>query len=379
MNDRPRQNPAYSSLGFFEYVGDTKFMKILMIILALTSATPSHSGELVITEREAIEQGYTPFENKNFNKFSLFPHLYLDQLQWPFELPYQKGFMGNNFAQYQPYRPTPGYHSGSDMILEKGSWMYAPVTGRLDAGHYAYTHHKDGSRTKQWKPWPQKGRANYFEVAITDVNGNRFEFHHIDRKSLPKDLKACLDTNRCYIQEGEKLGQVVEWTYTPFHYTHVHLNVVSPSGEDLNPEHFFEVLPDDLAPIIQVSARMKNGRTVKVQDGAKLTSEIQHFVVTGYDQKNDNQFKQMPLYYELKLSNGKKTVWDFRKDFKKNGEFQDLREVFTGRKPRDYYPVDNVNFSVKLENPSKDFNGNFVITVKDIAGNSTRVSGSIKI
>ncbi len=358
-------------------------MKLLLAIFITTITTITvQANELVLSLAEAKKQGFVvqkkykaPFSNTRFKKTMM--NYRANQLAWPFEHPFKDGFIGNNSAQYQPYE-TPAYHGGSDMVLENDSWMYAPVSGLLEAGHYAYTDNPDGSKIKHWKAWPQTGSATYFEVAVIDSNGNRFELHHVDRSTLPQDIIEGLNKGNFKVQAGVKVGRVLGWS-TPFHYDHVHVNVIDQEGTWYNPEHFFQLLPDTISPKCRVMAMYKNNKTAWVEPGFKISSDIANFIAVVSDQKLNNDFSQVPQYFELKFQEGGLFFWDFRKTLtSSDASFADFRQVYAGatklptgqtmRQPGDFYPR-GVQFMVKLPIPTNTGNGSFQILVQDMAGN----------
>lgn len=360
-----------------------KFLSNIVVFLLFFLSSNLYADELRLSLNEAKRQGFVI--QKKFNagyknsQISKSIKRYKNhELAWPFELPYKNGFIGNNFAQYQPYA-LPGYHGGSDMVLEKDSWMYAPVNGILEAGHYAYTDNPDGSRIKHWKPWPQSGDPSYFELAVIDNDGNRFELHHVDKATLPSEVVAGLNQGKFSVKMGMKLGRVVDWG-TPFHYEHVHVNIHDRDGTWYNPEYFFKLLPDTISPQCRILALYSNNKTAWVEPGFKITPDLLNFVLIVSDQKSNNNFSQAPLYYEIRFYQGGLFFWDFRKSLtSSNSKFADIRQVYssptklpsglTMRQPNGYYPND-VKFLVNLPLPEDKGDGSFQIIVEDIAGNS---------
>ncbi|MEK6556526.1 MAG: hypothetical protein AABZ31_14855, partial [Bdellovibrionota bacterium] len=156
----------------------TKLSFLLLALISTSLSTVSFADELMLSLEDAALQGYTPYQAKP-SLFRAQPYL-TQPLKWPFEKPYSKSRIGNNFVQFQPY-DMPGYHMGDDMLLESNSWALAPIDGKLEAGHYAYTDLPNGNRIKQWIAWPGRGDDNYFEIAVIDGNGNRYELHHVNR------------------------------------------------------------------------------------------------------------------------------------------------------------------------------------------------------
>ena len=352
------------------------------------------SDELRLSLTEAKRQGFkihtlqkmtvTKFQNQRRNSnltSSLLQKYRNGKLPWPFELPYREGFIGNNFAQYQPYE-IPGYHGGSDMVLERDSWIFAPVDGLLEAGHYAYTDNPDGSRIKHWKPWPSSGDPSYFELAVIDNAGNRFELHHVDKASLPKEIIAGLNGGNFFVSMGKKLGRVVDWS-TMFHYDHVHVNIHDKEGNWFNPEHFFHGLQDTIKPQCQFMAVSKNGKSFWMNTfnvKKQFIEDLSHIIVLASDQKNNNKFSQVPVYFEISFESGGKFFWDFQQNLTNSSlTFADIREVYPKnvtlpngtnfRQPTGYYP-NGVKFAIKLPMPENRGTGKFLVMAKDAAGNT---------
>lgn len=349
-------------------------MKFFLLLLILASTTV-WSDESRMSLEEAKKNGFEVFKFSDSHlktRSEPVPHA----LKWPFEKPYRHGFLGNNFVQYQPYG-MPGYHMGSDMVLERDSWVLAPLSGRIEAGGYTYTDLPDGTNIKQWLPWPKGGGA-YFEVAVISDAGYRYEFHHVSKESLPREIVNILNAGGGRVEKGQRLGQVYQWS-TPFHYDHVHVNVYGPEGKQLNPEYFYEVLPDDEAPAVNLVAEYVDGRSSWIDTLDR--KPVKRFIVMGSDKKNNSIFSQAPIYLELKFENGGSTVLDFRYQM-----LHDIRKVYPARvrmpdgsirtQMRDFYP-NSPMFYMALDLPADLGNGNFMIRVQDIAGNETSFNGSL--
>ena len=365
------------------------FFKLALIIFSVLfiSSKAVRADELIMSLDEAREAGYRPVE---YNKIKLFaPYCVSSQqiLDWPFESFYEKSHMGNNFAQYQPYG-KPGYHLGGDMILSEGSSMYAPVDGRLEAGHYGYTDLDNGDRIKQWKPWPETGHEAYFELAVIDKNGMRFEFHHVDRNSLPANIVDGLNSGSIFVKKGTPLGKVYDWSFTSIHYHHVHLNVIDQQGVYYNPESFFKLIPDTIPPDVKVLVEYESGQTRWLEDQPiSAAGPVKNIIVSGVDYKNNSEYFQAPLFIELLYGQNKVAELDFRLNIvQENGEFADIRNVYPqqiilpdgtiARQNRGFYPNEGT-FYLALSVPS-DAQGSFKLNVKDIAGNASVFSGELE-
>lgn len=353
----------------------------------------SFSSELYMSEEKALEQGYTKVNYTQLYIYKSKKNSTISQhsLAWPFEV-YDKNFLGNNFIQYQPYSGTKngGYHGGNDMVLIPNSWVYAPISGRLEAGHYSYNDFDNGGREKFWKAWPAQGAKASFEVAVINEDGLRFELHHIDRESLPEELRDCLRQTECFVEKGAKVGKVYSW-HTSFNYDHVHVNIIDQNtGQWYNPEYFFNLIEDTIVPDVRVLVETTSGSNFWLEQDHIITETVKNFTLIGSDTKNDSHFHQVPLYADIQFDNGYLAKYDYRYTLKNDFTFfPDIANFFplavklpNGRVQRQeltssYYPL-NAKFIVRLPIDSARLEGAFVITVKDIAGNLIQFSGIIK-
>ena len=97
-------------------------------------------------------------------------------------------------------------------------------------------------------PWPREGDDLYFEVAVVADSGVRYEFHHVDRASLPVGIATLLNAGGGRVEAGTLLGHAITWPDGDYH--HIHYNLVLPSGTRINPEFVSPLLADHRAPEI---------------------------------------------------------------------------------------------------------------------------------
>lgn len=340
-------------------------------------------SELVLTGSYLKNKGYVKSTYSQIK--TLQKDIVLERLKWPFEAPYKDGFIGNNFAQFQPYSPTPGYHGGADMILEKNSWVSAPVSGQLEAGHYGYENNPNGTATKWWKPWPASGEDAYFEVAVIAQNGLRYELHHLDRSTLTKEVINQLKSGNPKIEKGQQIAKVYSWS-TFFHYHHVHLNVVDETGNHLNPESHFEIIEDNIAPTIKFLAVYEN-ESIWINNKDVLDKAPESIAFIGHDKKNNNKFNQSALIYKIINSNEIIAQYDFKNSLKTgHGKVQDLRLVYPSKitlpngntlgHNTGYYPR-GVDFVVKLDFKKSTFSKVYSLEVLDANNNKTKIEFSL--
>lgn len=222
------------------------------------------------------------------------PKFTAHSLKWPVKFQDPEHQIGNSMAEFQNYGDGPYYHGGCDLRVSAEEKVYAPIAGRLEAGHYGYSNNPDGSSTKYWTAWPGDGDAVYFEVAVVTDDGFRFEFHHMNADQLPPTIIEKLKSGTGRIEAGELLGQTIYWPSGDYHHTHA--NIYTPSGVNLNPEYYYEALPDHVAPQIQGSYVTKSGAVV----------------IAVNDQLDQDAYVHPPVFVELAFDSGQKAGWDFR-------------------------------------------------------------------
>ncbi len=151
--------------------------------------------------------------------------------------------IGHNTASFQHYGGSPYFHHGLDIRADAGTDVFASTGGKV-------------VNIENYMP----GDA-YWEVAILDDDGFLWQYHHVDRDSIPAAIHAAYRSGEP-IAAGSKVGEIYYWPVTTFgeRYHHVHLNVLGQDGIYLNPFNFLERLPDDQAPEIVEIGLLKNGQ-----------------------------------------------------------------------------------------------------------------------
>lgn len=283
-------------------------------------------------------------------------------------------------AQYQPYGKT-YWHGGCDLRVKAGAPVKTPVDGRLEAGHYSYAVKSDGSMEKYWKAWPKAGEALYFEVAVVADDGTRYEFHHVNRKNLPKRIVDILNSGG-RVSRGEVVGYTIPWSDGVYH--HIHYNVIKPNGVQVNPEYVSELVTDRLAPQVKsIHAVLPSGAVESFGSG-EFTVRPREFVVEVIDKKDGNVYDHPPTTAALIFWDGSSSGWDFTKYLlKPDGKFPALWDYFVKslRTPSGNTLKTTGGYGkgvslVRLEVP-KNATGGFRIELGDIAGNVTSYEGTI--
>lgn len=301
-------------------------------------------------------------------------------LSWPVEFENRENTMGNSMIQYQPYG-APYFHGGCDLRVVAQAEVHTPVSGKLEAGHYSYTKNDDGSLNKLWKPWPKTGESLYFEVSVIDANGIRYEFHHVDRSTLPKEIVDKLNTGETNVEKGDLIGRAVRWP--SLGYNHIHYNIILPNGTRVNPEYVSTLIEDHTGPRAKLFAkRMNIYEEVQNEDSIATTNE---FAVYTSDIKDDNTYEQPPVTVSLKLNEKLEFQWDFKKFLLHENKFPNLwsylisnirisnnRSLFTSGG----YGIGKSIIRIPLPTNAQ---GKFQVELKDNAENITTLSGNLHL
>ncbi len=186
-------------------------------------------------------------------------HYFENELKWPTHLSDSKYKIGPILHQYQKFPGSSHYfHEGVDFLGEPFQKVFTPVSGVIDGGYYSYTSKDNGASEKTYislKDIPRDDKEpklwgkHYFEISITDEFGNRFEFHHIDRTTLPLNILKSIYDGSVVIQDMQ-IGNIIPWPNKVLgaDYNHIHYSVLSEQGEQLNPFWFSKKIPDTTEP-----------------------------------------------------------------------------------------------------------------------------------
>lgn len=352
-------------------------MKSFFLLLLLPFAATA--SERIRSPEQLLREGYLPWSPSNFTEKATLPDPH--SLSWPVAFQDETHTIGNSMAQFQPFDNPPYFHGGCDLRTKAGEKIFTPVGGKLEAGHYSYSTNPDGSMTKYWKPWPEQGSATYFEVAVVDAQGIRYEFHHVARNSLPSEIVAQLNGPNPRVEAGVYLGDVIRWVGNGYH--HVHYNVILPNGIRVNPEYVSTLLQDNLAPEVKTIYGIKNNGETFIFSEGQPVADVKEFVVRVIDKKNSNIYEHPPTFASIQFENGATFTWDFRQTLTQSGIFPQLREFFLssiadprgGRhRTEGGYGIGQSLIRLPVPTGAK---GLFRISVKDIAGNQTSSIGSV--
>lgn len=197
-------------------------MKFILIFILSFSSVFAHEKELK-TKADFFAKGV-------FKKKKSHP--------WPFSLL----SIGHNMQSYQDYGGDPYWHDGLDIRSKIDQPIYSATSGLV-------------VNIENYRP----GNPLYWEVAILDEDGFVWKYHHVERKSIPEEIK--LNTK---IQAGQLLGNVARWPVSSFGevYHHLHLLVVGKDQKYINPFLLMSPLADTKAPVIKAIGLAKNHRPV---------------------------------------------------------------------------------------------------------------------
>ena len=158
--------------------------------------------------------------------------------------------IGHTSASYQNYSGEAYFHHGLDIRGAAGTPILASVGGRV-------------ANIENYIP----GNLAYWEVAILDDEGFLWQYHHIEKSSIPAGIWNSW-RNGVKVEAGAKLGEIFKWGNYSFgeRYDHLHLNVLASGGTYMSPFLFLESLPDRVAPAILAAGVLQGGRSVDDSD-----------------------------------------------------------------------------------------------------------------
>lgn len=184
--------------------------------------------------------------------------------------PVQVKSIGHTMASYQSYSFAGAayFHHGLDIRADAGSDVFASTGGKV-------------INIENYMP----GDPAYWEVAILDEEGFIWQYHHVDRESIPETIFQAYK-NQTPIVAGTKLGEVFYWPVVTFgeRFHHIHLNVLGKDKSYWNPFEFLQVLPDSSSPEIAHFHLLVNGKPVPgntvSQSGYSVAAEIRDLILS---------------------------------------------------------------------------------------------------
>ncbi len=221
----------------------TLLIKLTILSLSLPVLALANS---LHTIHEEIERDYHPYylnlASGDLNKLKQSRGRTRDP--WPVNIK----SIGHTMASYQRYGGLSEayFHHGLDIRADAGSDVISSAGGQV-------------INIENYMP----GSDAYWEVAILDEQGFIWQYHHIERESIPQSIFDAYK-NKTPISVGTKLGEVYYWSIVTFgeRYHHLHLNILGKDRAYLNPFEFLELLSDNSAPEISRFYLIKNGSAV---------------------------------------------------------------------------------------------------------------------
>lgn len=374
-----------------------KPISIFVLSVALTWGLLAQAHRPHVSHKEVKAWGFKPVQQApRISKASGKLKIPYDAFSLSFPTPLlDENPLGSIMHQIQDYTKPYYYHAGIDIRTQMHETVRTPISGKIEAGYYSYQDEEDGSTTKFFltyedvlngngaPPWGKR----YFELAVIDENGYRFEFHHVDPDLLSEQIVHKILSHGT-VQKGEEIGKIVRWSgkNEGLEYHHLHYNIISPEGILVNPLYVSEKLNDVTPPIITFvySARDEKCKgTVTILDRIENEKETHGFIVVETrDYNMGRRYSNPPA--RLKATFGNKVwEWDFT---------QTLTHPLTGGLPdlRDYYLKSycignnietpgsrSYHFYLKVPVPSF-YNGPVLIESFDLYGNSTSKTVNVK-
>lgn len=191
---------------------------------------------------------------------------YQNRYSWPVTL----SSIGHTMASYQRYSflSSAYFHHGLDIRAEAGSDVLSSTSGKV-------------INIENYVP----GDDAYWEVAILDEEGFIWQYHHIERESIPKEIFEAHQA-QLPIKAGTKLGEVYFWPVVTFgeRFHHIHLNILGEGKAYLNPFEFLELLPDHVSPVVSQIFLFQNGKKLSansVSSGSyTVAAEIKDWILS---------------------------------------------------------------------------------------------------
>lgn len=207
---------------------------------------------------------------------------------WPFD-PLS---IGHSNASYQFYGGEPYFHHGLDIRGPAGTAVVASAGGKI-------------VNIENYVP----GNPAYWEVAVLDEQGYLWQYHHVDRNSIPENIWDSWRRGGS-VEAGTKLGEIYRWSVYSYgeRYDHVHLNVLGENGVFLSPFLFLDRLPDTKGPVFVNAGVMKNGRAI---DASSVSGKYSLYA-TIHDLIMHEKYVVPPHRIEIAIDGGPtEVVWDF--------------------------------------------------------------------
>ncbi|NLB18828.1 MAG: hypothetical protein GX825_08915, partial [Syntrophomonadaceae bacterium] len=198
-----------------EYSGH-KLVKVFLVLSLLLNGFVSaaqartdeppeeYRGEPVLLSEGSV--GNVGIQEESFGIAWADPNGEHSTYAWPFTF-VQMGHAIQSYQNYSSGTSSAYFHHGIDMIAPNGTEVYTRSGGQVvNIENY------------------QSGNDLYWEVAILDAEGYVWQYHHIDRNSIPQiihtrfaEWKANPATGG-YVPPNTHIGDIVYWPVVSFGY-----------------------------------------------------------------------------------------------------------------------------------------------------------------
>lgn len=148
----------------------------------------------------------------------------------------------HQFQWYSGGQSSAYFHHGSDINRPAGSRVYACEGGNITNFN-----------------WYDR-QPYYFEVEITDPDGFRWQYHHVDYPKIPQSVRN-IAAQKGFVARGTDIGANVYWPARAYGklFHHIHLNVIAPDGRYVNAMNFLPKLQDTVKPSVHAVYLTQNG------------------------------------------------------------------------------------------------------------------------
>lgn len=225
-----------------------------------------------------------------------------NQYHWPFQPFDRPSPVGHVSHSYQNYNGSPYFHPGVDIRVPASTEIYSSTGGTVvNIENYI------------------SGNSLYWEVAIRDEQGFLWQYHHVDRSTIPQAIFTAYQ-NGSHIAPQTLIGNVVYWPVQAYgmNFHHIHLNVLDGNGNYLNPFLFLIQPQDCTSPNLGDVYFLRNEGTSALSASA-LSGDVD--IVVRAEDLMDSQPYQLTIYkmeYEIQNASGqtvvpRTTLWQFDK------------------------------------------------------------------
>ena len=247
--------------------------------------------EYIVNRRPAyLEQGVRDYRLQDLR----------NQYLWPFKPFDRPSPIGHESHSYQNYGGTPYFHHGIDIRVPSGSEIRSSTGGTVvNIENYV------------------SGNSLYWEVAVRDDEGFLWQYHHVDRNTIPQAIHDAYK-NGTRISAGAHLGNVVYWPVQAYgmNFHHIHLNVLDGHGNFINP-YLLLLRPFDLTPPRVMEIYFTRNEENKTISADALNGEID--IIAKVEDLMDGQPYQLTVYkleYEIRKASGETVLprtllWQF--------------------------------------------------------------------